>query len=86
MALMDSSTSVEIQKHINQADLARLLKVTAPTVNQWCRGVRPVPARHCIAIEDCTGGAVKVEAIRPDLIWQRDETGKPIGATVQVRV
>ena len=85
MAVMNTDTSAEIQKHIAQADLARLLKVTAPTVNQWVRGVRPVPARHCIAIEDYTGGAVKVEAIRPDLAWQRDpNTGKPTGFSVRI--
>ena len=29
----------------SQAALARCLNVTAPTLNQWAKGVRPIPER-----------------------------------------
>lgn len=45
--------------------LARLLHVSAAAVNQWVSGVRPVPARHCSAIEQATKGAVTRKDLRP---------------------
>lgn len=52
-----------------QAALARLLKVKPPTVNQWVKGERQVPAEQCPAIERETKGAVRCEALRPDVAW-----------------
>ena len=52
-----------------QAELARLLGVTPPTVNQWVRGLRAVPAERCPEIEDITNGAVRCEDLRPDVAW-----------------
>ncbi|WP_369696951.1 transcriptional regulator [Comamonas testosteroni] len=42
----------------SQAALARSLNVSAPTINQWAKGVRPVPERMAVAIESTTKGAV----------------------------
>lgn len=42
-----------------QAPLARLLGVSSPTVNQWVKGLRPVPIEHCPAIEAATKGVVQ---------------------------
>jgi len=55
-----------------QSNLARLLHVTAPTVNQWVSGKRPVSTERCIAIERITDGQVTRRDLRPDdwhLIW-----------------
>lgn len=52
--------------------MAKLLGVAPPTVNQWVRGVRPVPIEHCPAIELATNGAVTRRDLRPadfHLIW-----------------
>ncbi len=52
--------------------MAKLLGVAAPTVNQWVRGIRPVPIEHCPAIEHATSGAVTRKDLRPTdfhLIW-----------------
>lgn len=53
----------------SQAALAAVLKVTAPTVNQWIIGKRPIPAERCPAIERATEGAVRCEDLRPDVDW-----------------
>ncbi len=52
-----------------QAALARKLGVRPPTVNQWVKDGRPVPAERCPAIERATNGAVRCEDLRPDVDW-----------------
>lgn len=55
-----------------QANLARLLRVSAPTVNEWVKGSRPVPQRRCPEIERVTseaGRRVRCEDIHPGLDW-----------------
>lgn len=52
-----------------QAELARLLGVSPPTVNQWCKAIRKVPATQCPDIEKATNGAVSCEELRPDVSW-----------------
>ena len=44
----------------------------APDISNWSNGKRPVPIRHCIAIEHATEGEVTRRDLRPDdwhLIW-----------------
>jgi len=53
----------------SQAALARCLNVTAPTINQWAKGVRPIPERMAVAIESTTKGAVTRRDLRPE-DWQ----------------
>lgn len=53
-----------------QARMARLLGVSAPTVNQWVKGQRPVPIHYCPAIETATQGAVKRWHLR-EKDWHR---------------
>lgn len=53
----------------SQATLARLIDVTPPTVNQWVKGIRRVPAELCPVIERATEGAVRCEDLRPDVAW-----------------
>lgn len=53
----------------SQAEMARRLKVTAPTVNQWCSGERAVPARRALQIEALTNGAVDRADLCPSFPW-----------------
>ena len=69
----------------SQAALARSLNVTAPTINQWAKGVRPVPEKMAVAIEAITNGAVTRRDLRPNdwfLIWP--ELVQPSTSTKQV--
>lgn len=50
-----------------QKGLADAIGVTPQQVNQWVTGDRPVPAKHCIAIEAAAGGAVTRHDLRPDV-------------------
>ncbi|MGM8210955.1 helix-turn-helix domain-containing protein [Escherichia coli] len=49
-----------------QSAMARLLGVSPPSVNQWIKGVRQLPAERCPAIERATRGEVLCEELRPD--------------------
>ena len=68
-----------------QAALARILRVTPPTVNQWINGDRPIPAERCPDIERASGGAVTCEQLRPDLAeqWAYLRGTKPINEPSQ---
>jgi len=48
-----------------QSGIARLLGITPQAVHQWVVGKRPVPPRHCIAIEAATG--LSRHELRPDI-------------------
>jgi len=50
-----------------QSELAKRISVSPQIVNQWVTGKRPVPAHHCIAIEEATGGAVTRYDLGPDV-------------------
>lgn len=52
-----------------QASLARAMGVQPPTVNQWAKGDRPIPAERCPQIEQLTKGSVRCEDLRPDVNW-----------------
>lgn len=69
-----------------QAETARLLSVTPSAVNQWCRGIREVPAERCPEIERGTGGAVRCEELRPDVAWGvlRESRGPEVAALAAV--
>lgn len=49
--------------------MARLLKVSSPTVSQWKNDGRPIPAARCPTVERATNGAVRCEDLRPDVDW-----------------
>ncbi|UVM65062.1 helix-turn-helix domain-containing protein [Pseudomonas sp. B21-009] len=53
----------------SQAEMARRLNVTAPTVNQWCSGERAVPAKRALQIEALTNGAVGRSDLCPSFPW-----------------
>jgi len=53
----------------SQAEMARLLRVTAPTVNQWCSGERAVPAKRALQIEALTAGQIKRSDLCPSFPW-----------------
>ena len=66
-----------------QAVLARILKVKPPTVNQWLKMKKPIPARHCPDIERAVFGAVVCEELCPDVDWGYLRTSRPIHSSVQ---
>ena len=43
--------------------------IATPTVNQWVKQKRPIPAERCPTIEKATNGAVRCEDLRPDVDW-----------------
>jgi len=53
----------------SQAEMARRLRVAAPTVHQWCSGDRAVPARRAVEIEALTEGRIKKADLCPDFPW-----------------
>lgn len=69
-----------------QARLARAMGVQPPTVNQWVKGDRPIPAERCPQIEQLTKGGVKCEELRPDVNWAvlRDKPARKTKATAEV--
>lgn len=71
-----------IKKAGTVAELARLIGAKhASRVSNWkMRG--QVPEDMCAAIEAATG--VRCEELRPDVEWERDETGKVIGYRVLI--
>ncbi|MBE5252954.1 transcriptional regulator [Kosakonia cowanii] len=52
-----------------QASMARCLGVSSPTINQWVKGIRQIPAERCPEIEKATNGVVTCEELRPDVNW-----------------
>ncbi len=55
----------------SQAELARRLSLAAPTVNQWCSGIRPIPAARAIQIEVATKGAISRRDLCPQFPWKQ---------------
>lgn len=53
----------------SKAKMAKLLSVSPPTVNQWCSGIRPIPAPRAVQIESLTQGEIKREALCPSFPW-----------------
>ena len=56
--------------------IAVLLLVSPATVSNWIAGKREIPAKHVLAIEKITLGAVKAEQMRPDLKWKRTKKSR----------
>ncbi|EJF7775770.1 TPA: helix-turn-helix domain-containing protein [Morganella morganii] len=52
-----------------QSSMAKNLGVSSPTVNQWVKGIRQIPAERCPEIEKVTLGEVRCEDLRPDIDW-----------------
>lgn len=53
-----------------QTALAEACGVSVQAVNQWVRGVRPLPIERCADIERITGGVVSRRDLRPS-DWRR---------------
>ncbi|MFC5488460.1 helix-turn-helix domain-containing protein [Dokdonella soli] len=62
----------------SQAALAAAVGVSQQVVWQWLNGRRPVPAVHCIPIENATAGAVTRYALRPDVFGLQPPLRPPI--------
>lgn len=59
-----------------QSELAKAIGVAPQALNQWVTGVRPVPAKHCIAIEQAAGGKVTRHDLRPDVFGEPATLGE----------
>ena len=57
------------QKRGLAASLGRTISVNPVLISQWARGIRPIPAEHCLSIEKATSGEVRCEDLRPDVDW-----------------
>lgn len=60
----------------SQAAMAAALSISQPTVSEWLRGERRVPAERCPEIERATAGKVRCEDLRPDVAWDVLRTAK----------
>ena len=69
---------------VGASKTAQLLDVKPPSVSKWLKRQRPVPAKHCPAIERATNGQVRCEQLFPGVIWNRDAAGKPVSYTIQI--
>ena len=59
-----------------QSRLSRVIGVSPATINQWVKGIRPIPEERCPSIEHATSGEVTCEELRPDLVWIRIPDGE----------
>lgn len=69
---MKAITNFLATSGLTQSEFARRIGVTQPMVYQMSRGLRPVPEKICVVIEQETGGAITRKDLRPDdwhLIW-----------------
>lgn len=56
----------------SQAAMASAVGVKQPTISEWLRGERQVPAERCPVIERETrarGSVILCEELRPDVAW-----------------
>ena len=64
-----------------QAALARAIGVRQGHVWSWLNRDMQVPFAHCVSIEASTG--VRCEDLRPDVDWDRDDSGTVTGYRVR---
>lgn len=73
MPILVSMTTSAIERAIkcfgSQSAMASRLGLSQPTISEWLRGDRQVPAERCPVIERETSGAVRCEDLRPDVAW-----------------
>ena len=58
-----------LRKRGDNVNLARRITAHVQDISDWKQGLRPVPVRHCVAIERATGGQVTRKDLRPH-DWQ----------------
>lgn len=63
---MDGAIKKAVSRVGGQAELARIIGVTAQAVQQWVRFGR-IPAERVLEVERATNGAVTRYELRPDL-------------------
>lgn len=52
--------------------IADALGVTEPAVRHWCNGIRRITPETAIEIETATNGAVRKEAMLPNIFGKRN--------------
>jgi len=61
---MNEKAKQAISKY-GQAELGKEIEVDPAQVSHWMNDVRPVPVKHCLAIERALGGAATRKDLRP---------------------
>lgn len=59
-----------VKTRTKKSALASAIGVSPNLVYQWIKGIRPVAASHCKAIQATTNGMVQLDELRP-LDWQK---------------
>lgn len=75
---MDLKTYIRNSERGAIALLAKRISGHQSDVSDWVKGVRPVPAARCVAIEKATAGQVTRQELRPDdwhQIWPELKRG-----------
>ncbi len=49
-----------------QTKLAKSLRVSQPQVSHWSTGIKPVPIKYALAIENLTHGFITRKDVRPN--------------------
>jgi DNA-binding transcriptional regulator YdaS (Cro superfamily) len=73
-----------------QLALAAAIGVKSPSISGWRKALaegnaKGIPQDRCEPIETATGGRVRVEELRPDLLWKRDPEGHVIGVITPIK-
>lgn len=81
MADMKTKTHKALEKVCEivggQSRLAALLRIKPPTVNQWIKLVKQIPAKRCPEIEKLVSSKVLSEELRPDVDWSYIRNSEP---------
>lgn len=59
------------RRRLTQQGFAALAEVSQSMVSQWMTGERQISAERAVVIERKTRGAIKREALRPDIFGKR---------------
>lgn len=73
-----------------QAALAEAIGVKSPSISGWRKALaagnrKGIPQDRCEPIETATAGKVRVEELRPDLLWKRDPDGRVVGVITPIK-
>lgn len=71
-----------MQRKINLRDLAKKLSISHNTVYSWFAR-NQVPSKHCIAIEEFTGGELTRYGLRPDVFGTKPANFFPVLVSLQ---
>jgi|SRR5690348_1561003 len=73
-----------------QTALAAAIGMKSPSISDWRKKIsggnaKAIPPERCEPVEAATAGKVRVEELRPDLLWKRDPEGRVIGFITPIK-